>query len=130
MASVISDKIPTKIPNKVDQSVWIDQSIGELNHKIAKLMLRVKDLESNQPKTKVSPVEQRAKILRDKAIKNSISSRKAMQILSVNSRMQAIRAMKKAAEIYDDLIIHQYSTSHKSYRLLAKAMAGEPEHRS
>lgn len=129
MASTIPIEISNKISNKIDRVLWLEESVENLTYVVQKLSNQIEKLESNQPQSKVSPVKQRAEILRDKALnseKDPINSRRAMQILGVNSRMQAIRAMKKAAEIFDDLMLHQHPVKLKSYSLLVKATAGEP----
>jgi hypothetical protein len=80
---------------------------------------RIKDLESKQPQTKVSPVEQRAEILHTKTMKaNSLNSRQVMHILGVKQHIQAIRAMKYTAIIHsDDIEIVKSDISNKSYSL-------------
>lgn len=119
MSSILIEKIPDKISNKIDRMLWLEESVENLTYIVQKLTNQIKDLESKQPQTKVSPVEQRAEILYKETMKaNSLNSRQVMHILEVKQHVQAIRAMKYTAIIHsDDLEIVKSDISNKSYSL-------------
>lgn len=123
-------KIPKSISNTVlaekDFTDELYSEIDRLNYDLAlttkqlnKQNKKIKDLEekiNNTVKPKPTPNQERAKKLRDHAFKEYlINTKRAMKILGITTRVQAIRAMKHADQIYDDLYLHQDSNDKKYY---------------
>lgn len=116
MKSVIAEKIP----DHVDQLLWVNESIEELNYLVVDLRKKIFALEHGEPDIIISN-ERVETIYEIVKLEGSIKTKQVKHKLKLKYNNQAIRVMRKTARIHSaNVKLFQSKKGNKEYSLNMK----------
>lgn len=116
MASAIQEKIS----NRVNQVLWLTESIENLNYTIVELRKKVIALENIEPDNIISS-ERVETVFEIVKLKGSIRTGQVKHVLKLKHNIQAIRVMKYTARIHSaNVYLFQSRKGNREYSLNMK----------